>query len=86
MESKVIKLPDDIINKIRTFQEKMVTLMAKLGDIQVQRHNLDLLQSELISEYDTNKLEETELIKEVNTKYGVGRLDMKTGELTVFEQ
>ncbi len=86
MANKVIKLPDEIVNKIKAFQEKMVTLMAKLGDIQVQRHNLDLLHSELIAEYDTNKLEETELIKEVNTKYGVGRLDMKTGELTIFEQ
>jgi len=84
--TKVIKLPDEQVDKIRTFQEKMIQLMSKLGDIQVQRHNLDLLYDELISEYDVIKVEEKNLITGLNTQYGAGRLNMKTGELTIFEE
>ena len=84
--AKVIKLPEEQVNKIRTFQEKMIKLMSKLGDIEVQRHNLDLLHAELIAEYDITKLEEKDLITALNTDYGAGKLNMKTGELTLFEE
>jgi len=85
MANKVIKLPDEQVKQVKDFQEKMVILMNKLGDIQIQRHNLDLIHSDLIKEYETFKLEERGLIKQIEEKYGIGRLDMKTGQLTIFE-
>ena len=84
--TQVIKLPEEQINKVRTFQEKMIQLMSKLGDIQVQKHNLDLLHAELIADYDVIKMEEKDLITELNEQYGAGKLNMKSGELTVFEK
>lgn len=82
----VVKLPDEIINKIKEFQERTVVMVSRLGDIQLQQHNLQRAKEGLLAQYDLNITEENVLIKEIETKYGLGSLDIRTGELTKLKK
>jgi len=82
----VIKLPDEIINKIKEFQERTMVLVSRLGDINLQQHNLQKAKEGLLNQYDTNIVEENNLIKEIETNYGLGSLDIKTGLLTKLKK
>lgn len=92
MAEKVIKLDIEDVEKIKTLQLQFIEVTNKIGEISIQEENLknmknDLLEQKesLIKDYYSIKNSEKELINEVGKKYGFGRLNISTGELTITE-
>jgi len=84
-----IKFTEDELTSIRTIQQRYNTLGIQLIQLEVSRKEIEdrlslIREQEAILReqiHSTNK-EERELAKTLDTKYGVGSLDLDTGEFT----
>lgn len=81
--NKVIKLQPEQIKKLMDIREKYYTLMAKLGDIDIQIYNLNKIKDELFNEYTDVQQEEKKIIDEIGKQYGYGKINLNTGELNI---
>ncbi|GJQ43840.1 MAG: hypothetical protein JETCAE03_33380 [Ignavibacteriaceae bacterium] len=80
---KVIKLPENIIKEITDLQTDFLKVINQLGDIEVSFVNLQSKKDELIKQFKTLKENETILIEKIGKEHGLGKLNLKTGELTI---
>lgn len=80
---KVIKLPENIIKEITDLQTDFLKVINQLGDIEISFVNLQTKKDELIKQFKTLKENETILIEKIGKEHGLGKLNLKTGELTI---
>jgi len=66
--------------KVKEVQSKYQTIALALGRIKIQKLDLDEQESGLVTEFEACKLQEKEIISELNTAYGKGVLNIDTGE------
>ena len=74
------KLTEDELKRIQFLKEETLEVVATLGELEYRRILNDLLieaQKERIKELNKG---ETEIIKELEAKYGIIRLNLETGE------
>jgi hypothetical protein len=91
IEKKVPEIPTKTVEKqfektdldtIRGLQSKLDEITIKLGQISIQKIQLENAESELKSEFFKTQAEETKLAKTLSDKYGVGTLDIESGKFT----
>ena len=75
-----MKLEDQEISQIESLQKKNEQLITELGRIEVARLNLDLARQGLEATLKDLRQSEEELMQGLTQKYGVGSVDMRTGE------
>jgi len=83
METKQMQISEELLNKVKSYQEKAVITVSKLGDIELQLSQLNKTKSELIAQYESNAIGAQELVKVIESTYGSGTLDIYTGILTL---
>jgi len=83
MAEKVIKIPQDTMESIKTLQQHYVQVVHQIGDIEVGIKNLQDAKEDAIQSYKKLKADEKIIIDEIGSKYGYGRLDLERGELTI---
>ena len=83
------RITDEEMQSIKAIQEKYTTLGVQLVQIKLARKSgeeylqqLDDQESALSNQVDETNKQEKELADSLNKKYGVGSLDMQTGEFT----
>lgn len=81
--NKVIKLPEERLKKLTDIRDKYYQVMTKLGDVDIQVHNLNKIKDELLKEYNIIQEEEKVVIDEIGKTYGFGKINLKTGELNI---
>ena len=68
------------LTQIKDLKDKASRLTIQLGQVEIQMIDLELQKDELTDNYITLKGEETNLIKDIETKYGKGSINLETGE------
>jgi ribosome maturation factor RimP len=83
------KITDEEMQSIKAIQEKYTALGVQLVQLKLARKSgedylqqLDDQEKVLSSEIETTNKQEKELADSLNERYGVGSLDMATGEFT----
>ena len=84
-----IKFTEEELGNIRAIQEEYSTVGIQLVQLKLARKSseeyLAALQQEeerIVEQIDSINTKEKELTENLNNKYGIGSLDMTTGEFT----
>jgi|TARA_B100001778_G_scaffold77521_1_gene62554 hypothetical protein len=76
------KFEDKDLQTLRDLQGQTDKIVYSLGQISVQRERLNMSENQLKEELKKIDQKEAELGKEFATKYGVGNVDIETGNFT----
>ena len=87
--SEIKKLTTEELSQIKEMQQQYNKFVFELGSVEAQLQNV-LATKELIETEKSNVLEdikklgerEKELVNGLQAKYGVGNIDIETGEIT----
>jgi hypothetical protein len=85
MENKII-LTSEEIQKIKEFQEKNQELVIILGQIELQKLNLDISKDQIKQQMIKTNEEQFLLSEELQSKYGEGQIDIENGLYLPFIQ
>ena len=84
-----VKITNEEMQSIKAIQEKYTALGVQLVQLKLARKSgedyleqLDDQEKALSNEIESTNTQERELADNLNQKYGVGSLDMATGEFT----
>jgi|APGre2960657423_1045063.scaffolds.fasta_scaffold413801_1 hypothetical protein len=89
MEKTVILLTEDEVTKINELQSSTLQSLARLGEIHIQKFELEKIYlslneetDQLTSRYNTLKESEQKLAQEFKQKYGEGVIDLEKNTFT----
>jgi len=74
------KLAQEELDKLSELQQKNAALVQELGSISLAEINLAQRQESAENFLAELRQSETDLVKELEEKYGVGSIDLKAGE------
>jgi len=84
-----VVVPKEEIQEIKSLQEKYQGIALQLGQIALQRSqlnkeldNIESNEQKLYVAYDEARESEQEIIKKMTDKYGIGNLDVESGKFT----
>jgi predicted nuclease with TOPRIM domain len=84
MEKTVISLTEEEVTKINVLQSGILQSLARLGEIEIEKLELESVYKslneetdQLISRYNTLKENERKLAQELKQKYGEGGVDLE---------
>ena len=77
---KIEKLTEQEISSIKEIQQSRSNLIEKYGLIEISIQDLELQKQEVNEELKEIKLIELELSKELQAKYGIGTINIDSGE------
>ena len=80
--TKPTKFEDKDLQVLRELQGQTDKIVYSLGQITIQRERLNMSEKQLKEELTKIDQKEAELGKEFATKYGVGNVDIETGNFT----
>tara|TARA_R100000734_G_C3317228_1_gene110165 strand:+ start:265 stop:507 length:243 start_codon:yes stop_codon:yes gene_type:complete len=78
-----MKIEDNEINEIKQSVEEHKTLFIKLGEVNYQLDKLKIQKKLIIESIDKILQDRNKTMDTLTKKYGAGRLNIDTGELTV---
>jgi len=88
-EKTIVNFTEEEVGKVTGLQQKVLTINTRLGEIELEIHELETrfqsLKSEkqtLINSFSEVKAEEVELGKSLRDKYGEGTYDIRTNTFT----
>ena len=79
---QITKLTEQEINNVSAILETYQQITSQLGQIKIQRFNLDQLEKQLEAEYFETQTKEKNQMEELEKKYGQGILDLNTKTFT----
>lgn len=74
------KLTRKEIEALKEIQQKNGAIVAEFGNLRIAKLQLDARETELVKFFNDLKEEETKLGKELSDKYGVGSINIESGE------
>jgi hypothetical protein len=84
-----IKFTDEELTETSTLRDKMAEIFGELGQLTISRHLLNeqlavviQKEEEALKTYKDLAKQEEDLVTKLTNKYGVGSLDLNTGEFT----
>ena len=84
MEKTVISLTEEEVTKVNVLQSGILQSLARLGEIEIEKLQLESIYKslneetdQLISRYNTLKENEGKLAQELKEKYGEGSVDLQ---------
>jgi hypothetical protein len=89
--SEIKKLTEEEIKQIKEMQAQYNKFVFELGSIEAQLHDManhkEFMESEksnVLGDIKTLTTKEKELLTSLQEKYGVGNINIETGEITPF--
>lgn len=81
----VQKLTNEELESLKESRSKSDNITLSLGQIEIQKAMLESQKGSILKEL--SELQETQntLAKELQDKYGIGNIDLETGEFTTAE-
>ena len=73
------KFTEEEMKKVQEIKDTYNEITIALGQIELDRLLLEDQRSELSNKYKETRVKESEYAKELSDKYGVGTLDIETG-------
>ena len=83
MENQVT-LTIEEISKVKEFQQKNQELINILGQIDLQKINLDLTRDKIKQDINVSNDEQNAFAMEIQSKYGEGQIDIEKGVFIPF--
>lgn len=81
--SEVKKLTEEELNTIKELKQNYTDLSFALGELELQKANLDKEKKRLLDLQDQLIEKEAVLSKELTEKYGNGSINLENGEITI---
>ena len=81
-QKKSLKFEDKDLNILQQLQKDTDRITYNLGQLSIQKERMLQTEIQLKEELKQIDQRETEVGKEFSTKYGVGNVDINTGEFT----
>ena len=79
--SEVKKLSEEELKQIKEIKQEYTNLALSLGELELQKANLDKEKTRLLN-YQQHLLDkESELAQKLTEKYGNGTINIETGEI-----
>ena len=86
MADKEVKFSEDEMKQVGDLRETYANLQSALGQVSVQRlrleqqlSDLDIAETNIKTQFVETQTKESNFVKDINTKYGNGNLDLNTG-------
>lgn len=90
--SETKKLTTEELQQLMNLREGYATTTTQFGQAKVEKmmlqqqlENLDKFEFDLEQQYIQLQKTETQLVEELNKKYGTGQLNLETGEFTPID-
>jgi hypothetical protein len=80
-----IKVTEQELNQVKQLQDKYTEIVARLGQIQLDKLKLEQMESELKENFKQLQKDEESIVTEMNTKYGPGQLNVESGLFTAVQ-
>jgi hypothetical protein len=77
-----MQIKEEYLTTIRELRDNFNAIVVSLGQISIQKANLENDEKLLHQEYIKFGAEERELLSKIETEYGQGDLDINTGDFT----
>ena len=77
-----MQIKEEYLTTIRELRDNFNAIVVSLGQISIQKANLENDEKLLHQEYIKFGEEERELLSKIETEYGQGDLDINTGDFT----
>jgi hypothetical protein len=77
-----MQIKEEYLTTIRELRDNFNAIVVSLGQISIQKTNLENDEKLLHQEYIKFGAEERELLSKIETEYGQGDLDINTGDFT----
>lgn len=77
-----MQIKEEYKTKIIELRDKFNEIIISLGQISIEKDKLERDEKYLKEEYQKFGAEEQQLLSQIQTEYGVGELDINTGEFT----
>jgi hypothetical protein len=77
-----MQIKEEYLTTIRELRDNFNAIVVSLGQISIQKANLENDEKLLQQEYIKFGAEERELLSKIETEYGQGDLDINTGDFT----
>ena len=77
---KIEKLTEQELNKIKETQQQRAILVEKFGIIELSIQDLNLQKQEVLDDLKVLKTKEYNLSQELQDKYGIGTINIDSGE------
>jgi hypothetical protein len=77
-----MQIKEEYLTTIRELRDNFNAIVVSLGQISIQKSNLENDEKLLHQEYIKFGAEERELLSKIETEYGQGDLDINTGDFT----
>ena len=88
-EKQVINIDSNDIERVKKFRNEYAEVTARIGEVEVERLNLELMlanvdsvKDNLSQKFSSLRNEEQNITKEFTEKYGNGEFDMENGTFT----
>lgn len=78
--AEAIKLAKEDIESLQQFRQKYFDIVNQFGQLEVTRVSLDENREILKGELETLAKREAEITSEFEAKYGIGEVNLETGE------
>lgn len=79
------KLSEKELQELKDIQVKNNQLVNALGQVEVQKAILENQKTELLSQFAELQENQSNVAKDLQEKYGIGNIDIETGEFTKVE-
>lgn len=83
--NKVTKLSEKELQGLREIQEKNNNIVMSLGQLEVNKVILDNQKTSLLEQLSGLQESQNTLAEELQEKYGVGNINIESGEFTAVE-
>jgi len=80
------KLSQEELESLKEIQNDSSNLIFNLGQVDVQRSLLEGQRNEVLTKLADLQEKQNTLAKELQDKYGIGNINLETGEFTVEEE
>ena len=85
MENQVIKVDQNYLDEIEEINRRSKEIYGLMGQLEFKLISINNHKKELENQFQLLNNNQNELYKEIEIKYGKGQLNVKTGELTQFD-
>tara|TARA_R110000823_G_scaffold75199_1_gene171920 strand:+ start:606 stop:890 length:285 start_codon:yes stop_codon:yes gene_type:complete len=74
------QLTSEELETLKEFQQKNATVANELGNLEVTKLQIEARRQELLDYYNELRVDEVKFSKKFTTKYGIGSINIETGE------
>ncbi len=82
---KTLKVEPNLIDKLLSIRNELNTHLAEIGKIEIQIDYLKEKKKEVLNSFYQFENKDSDVVNEIVSKYGEGKINFSTGEIELFQ-